>query len=704
MKTQSFFFAIIFTFFASVLSAQVDLGKVFRKDKKGQEAFARAEEYYERGDFLYALPFYRSLEPEYGTSDYLIYRIGICLLYKSDETVQALEYLQRVKQKNPKAADIDLYLARAYHLNERYDEAILQVDSYLGKKNLDPVKAEEARRLRQYCLNAKELSTKPVNVQIISAPGAINTENSEYVPVVSSDDSVMIFTYRGQRSIGGLQAYPNVPDSAGFHFEDVYYTYRSGGKWAEPIALDSTINGKGHDACIAISNDGQYLLIYKDDAGNGDIYISHLEGFYWSPPIPIHGDVNSLEWEGSATFSSDMHTLYFASERPGGYGGRDIYQATLQSDGTWGDVRNLGPKVNTPYDDDAPFLHPNNLTLIFSSEGHNSMGGYDIFRTDLTLIDSVTSEPSDPVNLGYPVNTPGDDKYFVLGTDGMHGYYSSGKARGEGQQDIYMVQGDFGLNEANVLLLTGIIRLDGKPTRASVHVRDDSGKLRVFQILSNSENGKYLVNLPLGHKYTVTYELLDGSDRQIKSIDGMEGSSMQRREINIDFYQNTVAVKLDSLNGKSDSTNTLLVKQKKLPFDSSLFKIFPLDSLTLSMLEPYDYDRIVRFYGNAKKEGLIFRVQIAAYNFPQNYSSSHLATLGTIDKIILDDGITRFTMGKFATLAEAEAYRKQIVAAGQTDAFVTAEVNGKRYLIRELVQLQFFQDTSWFENHPLRLR
>ena len=113
--------------------------------------------------------------------------------------------------------------------------------------------------------------------------------------------------------------------------------------------------------------------------------------------------------------------MYFASERPGGYGGRDIWMATLKDDGTWGNVRNMGPKVNTEENEDAPFLHPNGLILMYSSEGHNSMGGYDIFQTELTPKDSMWSEPGEPVNLGYPVNTPGDDKYFVLGLDGKHG-------------------------------------------------------------------------------------------------------------------------------------------------------------------------------------------------------------------------------------------------------------------------------------------
>lgn len=695
-------FLLVFLASAFVLQAQVDLGKGFRKDKKGQEAFIRGEEYYDRGDYLLALPWYRSLESQYGSSDYLIFRIGICLLYKSDETESALEYLLKVKEKNPKAADIDLYVARAYHLNGRYDEAIASVDTYLSKKSTPPEKQEEAKRLKQYCENAKLLSENPVDVKIRNLGGPVNTENSEYVPVVSSDDSVMLFTYRGTRSTGGLQSYPGQPDSSGIYFEDVFYTFFQNGTWQEPVALDSTINGDGHDACIAISNDGQTLLIYKDNEGNGDIYTSTLSGFYWSAPVPLFGYVNSPSWEGSATFSSDMRTLYFASDRPGGYGGRDIWVATIQPDGRWGSVKNLGPKVNTPYNEDAPFLHPNNVTLIFSSEGHNSMGGYDIFRTDLTPIDSTYAEPSPPVNIGFPINTPGDDKYFVLGTDGMHGYYSSGKSGGEGQQDIYIVSGDFKLGNANVLLLTGTITLDGAPVKAEVHIRDKEGRFSNFQVTSNPHTGKYLVSLPVGTEYKITYELPGGDDREVREVNGKSVSGMRRDVIDIQFYSSMAArsqaQKKDSL---ADSANVVQVKPLRQSFDTTIFKLFPLDSLTLRLLNPFDYNNVLKVYGNASKEGLIFRVQIAAYNFPENYNSSHLLALGSIDRIRLDDGIMRFTMGQFKTIGEAEAYRQKIIAAGQTDAFVTAEVNGKRYLIKELVALHFFQDIQFFENHPL---
>lgn len=676
MKKRLLLLLFIFAGILPALAQLADLGKGFNKDKPSVITFARAEEYFENQSYLQALPLYRSLEPKYGTNSYLVYKIGICLLYKSDETNKALEYLSIVKTKNPKAADIDLYLARAYHLNERYDEAIASLDLYDAGKTNPPAKMEESGRLRQYCTNAKLLTETPVKAVITNLGAPVNTANSEYVPVISTDDSVMILTYRGEKSIGGLQSYPGVPDSSGSYFEDVVFTSRNGSGWLPPEPMDSTINGFGHDACIGISNDGQTLLIYKDEAGNGDIYVSTMQGFYWSAPIPLKGAINSPSWEGSATFSADMHTIYFASERPGGYGGRDIYVATMSADSTWGNIKNLGPKINTKYNEDAPFLHPNGVTLLFSSEGHNSMGGYDIFKTNLTPVDSTFSDASAPVNLGYPINTPGDDKYFVLATDGNHGYYSSGKSGGMGQQDIYVVEADFDLNNINVMLFNGTVTYNNKPVGAQIIVKDGRGKLRTNELYSKSYTGKYAVTLPLGRNYIVTY-VVDGAEPQTKIIDSIQSSEMVTQTIDIQFYANGF---LDSAR-VADSIDFI-----KRIISDSIRNLHPTPGIG-----NLDYNTALKTYGFSKSPGLKFHVQVAAYNFPKNYSAVHLQKFGQLDKQVLDDKITRFTLGSFETFAEAEAYRQEIITAGQTDAFVTAEKSGKRYLINELVALRFFQ-------------
>lgn len=674
-----FTFGILLLLLVTSVSAQ-NLGKGWKKDKKGQEEFFIAEELFYQGNYLFALEIYRELEVKYPNADILKFRIGVCLLYKPDEVAKSMDYLMDIKSRNPKALDIDFYLARSFHLNGQFDKSLEYLQQVLQSKKTSPEIRKQAERLKRYNENAKELVKTPVDVTISNIESPVNTSGSEYVPVVTSDDSVMLYTYVGENSVGGLQSYPGQPDSGGIYFEDIYRTTKTDGKWSEPEPLNSSINTVGHDAAVGFSNDGQTLIIYKDESGGGDLYLSKLEGEEWSIPEPVKGDVNTGAWEGHATFSADMRTMYFASERAGGYGGRDIWMASLLPDGTWGNVRNMGPKVNTEENEDSPFLHPNGLILIYNSEGHNSMGGYDIFQTELTPVDSSWSEPGEPINMGYPINTPGDDKYFVLGIDGTFGYYSSGAAGGMGQQDIYRITGDMNVANPHMAQLTGTVTLDSMPVLATIIVKDDAGKLRNYYLNSNKISGKYLVNLPQGRNYTVMCEM-NGYENQIGKINApLSDQGVLHLTQNFNFYTQAF---LAQRNVKKDSVITPPVVVTTPEKKDSV--IAPPTAIVT------EYNDIVAKFGNAKAEGLIFRVQIAAYNYPDNYRYNHLSTLGTIDRIVLDDGITRFTMGKFATLGEAEAYRQRIIAAGQTDAFVTAERNGKRYLLKDLVALNFFQ-------------
>jgi len=241
--------------------------------------------------------------------------------------------------------------------------------------------------------------------------------------------------------------------------------YNKNGEWSEPESIGNNINSEGHDAAIALSVDGQTLFIYKsENNNNGDIYVSKLKGKDWSKPEPLKGDVNKKDsWEGSVSLSANGKVLYFASDRTGGLGGRDLYKAELQKDDTWGNVQNLGAKINTNFNDDAPFIHPDNKTFYYSSEGHTSIGGYDIFYSKFDEYGSFES----PINMGYPINTINDDRYFVLAADGKTGYYSGGGEKSIGEQDIFRIL--TGKVEKPVLaLLLGKVYFSPKLTRKKI--------------------------------------------------------------------------------------------------------------------------------------------------------------------------------------------------------------------------------------------
>ncbi len=617
------------------------------------DSLQKAQLLFEEGNYVMALPIYQNLQISHPKETYLKYVVGICGLYRSDMHDKSLDFLSEVYGKNKKVSEIEYDLARAYHFNFKFDESMVLIDKYLSNKKLTSKQKENAEQLKNYCLNAKDFVASPVDAKIENIGDILNTTASEYVPVISSDENVMIYTYRGDQSVGGLQNAYNQPDPMGIYYEDVFITHKENNNWVSPASIGENINTNVHDAAIAISNDGQKLFIYRDNGyDNGDIYLSKLLGSTWSVPEKLFGEVNTYSWEGSCALSADEKILYFSSENFGGLGGKDIYSASLMPDGSWRKIKNLGPTINTPYDDDAPFIHPDGKTLIYSSKGMNSMGGYDIFKSELNLTDSTWSKPQ---NLGYPINTPDEDIYFVLSADGSRGYYASGKVGGYGLQDIYVVDMPDDFAKPVLAMLKGRVSVDDKPVKSEIIVDIMNTNAMYNTIFTNSESGNYLCNLHAGNNYKITYKV-DGFENQVKELDLTDLKAFVEKTIDIN-YSTVDTTKKD----------TLLIVQNTIP--------------NVTEQEKIDV-------GNSTKEGLIFKVQIAAYNLPKNYSYKHLNGLGSVEKLLLDDGITRFTIGgNFETLNKAKEHCKKVIIAGQTDAFVTAIYQNKRVYLEDLEKL-----------------
>jgi outer membrane protein OmpA-like peptidoglycan-associated protein len=227
-------------------------------------------------------------------------------------------------------------------------------------------------------------------------------------------------------------------------WEDIFIANKKGASWEYAKNIGAPVNTLYHNSNLALSADGSTLFIFNDDGG-GDIYYSELTNGVWGEPVPLPGIINSSFEEKSITISSDEKTLYFSSNRPGGYGGLDIYRATKDSKGDWSNVKNLGPTINTDQDDDGPFIDYDLVTLYFSSKGRKGMGGFDVFKS---TFNPSNNEWSEPENLGYPINTPDNDIYFVSSKDSKRAYYSSVREDGMGYTDIYMITIPEGLKNA----------------------------------------------------------------------------------------------------------------------------------------------------------------------------------------------------------------------------------------------------------------
>lgn len=613
---------------------------------------ATAEYAFAEGNYLQALPFFRELHEKYPKNLNYKYKLGICYLYKPDEHEKAIPLLEQVYEEAPKIKDILYNLGRAYHANYKFDEALNYFNKYLDEK-LPSDQEQLTRQYIEHSNNAKNYYNNPIETEIVNFGIPVNTEASEYVPVLSADETVLIFTYRGERSTGGLMDLNYEPDPFGQYFEDVFISYKINGEWTEPESIGDNINSRGHDAAIALSADGQKLFTYKNTLEDeGDIYISYLEGTTWTTPEPLKGGINTKTWEGSCSLSSDEKTLYFSSERPGGYGGKDLYKATLQEDGSWGNIENLGDNFNTEHDEDAPYIHPDGTIFHFSSNGKNSMGGYDIFKC--VLQDGLWTAPE---NVGYPINTVNNDIYYVISADGGKGFYSTGKSGGYGMQDLYVVSPGIQGKKPVLMLVNGVVTLNDVPVEAKIEVTYESNNNTHGTFESNSATGKYLFNLPSGTNYNISYKL-NGFEDQSKTINAAEIDTFTQNTIDIAFY-----------------TPDYVKPQAQE-------EVIPPPAPTPDKV--YTYQMYIDEFGDVTAPDLTFKVQIAAYRMPDNYRYEHLQGLGRPEKLVLDDDITRFTLGNFKTLKEADEFKKTVIDKGQTDAFVTAIYNNRRVYLKEL--------------------
>lgn len=670
------FILIIGVFAPSAVFGQKDKPEVKKLSREEQEIFEDAEYFYDQGDYLRALLFYKKLSDSHPDILFFKYKTGICYLYKSDEKEESINYLEEVYKQQPESDDILFYLGRAYHLNYKFDEAINYFTQYLSTD--PPVEKKVwANHAIEYCNNGKVLMKSELAAEIKNIGDVVNTDALEFAPVISSDESVLIFTYRGQRSTGGLLDNKFKPDPDGDYYEDIFISNRLGDNWLSPEPIGENINTKGHDASIALSADGQTLFIYKSDPKDkGDIFVSKLQGEIWSTPKRLGSNINTNSWEGSCSLSADGQYLYFASERPGGMGGRDIYVSKIQPDGEWGKAENLGPAINTKYNDDGPFIHPDGISLYFNSEGHNSMGGSDIMYS--VLKNGVWSAPT---NLGHPINSTEDDRYYVLSADGERGYYSSGKKDGFGQQDIYVVYPGFTGEKPILALVVGVVTADDKPVEATVKVSnaetgEDKGNYR-----TNSATGKYLIALTPGNKYKIAIEV-EGMEPLLEYLDVKSLETFVQVQKDYKLYSEEYKKKNNIT--VSDTTDLLQVKM-----DEQITKY--RQENTNEAFEARTYNNLLKMKGDEKVENVNYTVELGTFENPADFDSAKFVKMGRIIRTTTPEGNTRFEMGSFETLLDAEIFRTKLSQQDTAlkSVVVTVKENGNRKLIQQHFASQY---------------
>ena len=402
-----------------------DFQKALRLIAKGDKCM----DYQLKGKYAEALNYYLEANNFNQNNAMLNYKIGVCYtgsFYKNN----SLFFLETAKKLDTSVSkEIDYYLGRAYQYNLHFEKAIESYRHFLSKvpeKDLVYIAPVVEKRIKE-CEFGKEFLANPNKLIVNNLGSTINSMWDDYSPVVSDNDSVMAFTTRRKMSdIQRINKYDYL------YYEDVLFSYKDERNiWTPPVDPGKPINGERNDGCVDISKDGKILTIFKNKNGGNYLFEVIYENEKWSKPIKLSRKINKISsYENSATYSHDRNTIFFTSEDKEGFGGLDIYTSTKDGQGVWSKAVNLGNTINTPYNEDAIYL-ANDSLLYFSSEGHNSMGDFDVFFSK-----KVNNEWAEPVNMGYPMNSPGMDMFLFLASNG-NAYYASDRQDGAGGMDIY---------------------------------------------------------------------------------------------------------------------------------------------------------------------------------------------------------------------------------------------------------------------------
>lgn len=546
-----------------------------------KELFNDAEYYFFLKDYKEALPLYNKLYSLDSSNSNIIYKIGLCYLNIPGLKEKAIPYLEKASQNISKRyregyyreknapLDVLFYLGQAYGVNFQFDKALDAYQKFKEKIEVrDIFSLDYVNQQIRACEIAHDYISRPITLKTEHLNLFKNTRKSCTYPVVSGDRQTMVFTVKDK------------------FYTAVYYTKCVDGKWETPknITLDLRVEGELYTTSLNYS--GDYLIIFVNEVTSGNLYYSTIKDGKWQPVKKLPSPINSRDWETFASLSPDGKQLYFTSNRKGGYGGIDIYVSNLMPNGKWSEPVNLGPQINTAYNEESPILCPNGKTLYFASQGHNSMGGFDIFYSS-KLDDSAWSVPT---NVGYPFNTP-DNEYYFFPIDSLTGYMPMVVENQSSIYEIYKVS--IYPSIAKKIKLFGNVKLsdnaDVKSDSITIFVKDTSNNT-VAMALPLSD-GSYSVDIKPG-----TYKIFASSEFYI----------MDTLMLNIPLTYNQEKYPLD-LNLRAKPTiNEEVIKFNYILFDFNSYKLkrealFELEKIYKLMI---DYpDLYIEVIGHTDSKG-----------------------------------------------------------------------------------------------------
>lgn len=592
IKILCSFFFVLFSF--THLNAQTVPKKLTDKstlDINEKRTYEQAKYFVELNDYSAALPMFEELVELHPEEPHLKYLLAQCYLKENTEEKEAAPLLEELKLKFPKSGELFFWLGKSYQYKYDFNKAIENYEFFVKNFGNDK-NANDARLAITHCKNAIEVFKTPNSTNIVNLGDVVNTVYAEYAPVIVEEYKKLYYTFRGDSAAINNKTAGVSADNKNEFFEDVYaINLLDQNKWSLPKRMGAPFNAdkKGHhDASVSISNNRNYMFIYKNKNGkeSGDLFLLKRNETGWEYFKELTG-INTDNWEGSACMTSDEKFIYFSSDRAGSVGEKDIFRASLQADGNYGAVVNIGKDINTPLSEDAPFISYDGKVFYFSSQGHNSIGGYDLFSCDIK--EDGTFGPVK--NLGYPINSISDDIYLTTTLDGKLGYMSSNRPGGFGQLDLYQFETGRMNKFTYLYTMAGKVEVKGKPKSCKIQVFDSRNELESTYHVS-FRDGEYKITLIGGEVYHLFFtspefetheeivDLTNLKSNESKSISAIDLSIPQNKDsmlalsnknLNAKTSENkteeTIAKTENKIDAKTESVNEVTVNLNKVFFD-----------------------------------------------------------------------------------------------------------------------------------------
>ncbi len=467
--------------------------KYTSESKRAINLYETALDYYNaRQDELARTTLLKALDSD---DKFLEARIMLADIYtEMEEYEQAIAQYRKVITTNPDFFPNAFFiLGNIQMMVGKYDDAKTSLQRFLEYKGTRPETREKAKKNLLTAEFGSEAIKKPVPFDPKNLGAGVNTADAEYFPALTADEQTIVIT-RNSRPAGG-----------GHGQEDFYESRLADGEWITARNLGAPLNTPDNEGAQTISPDGQLMFFTgcnrPEGLGGCDIYFSRKVGNNWTEPQNIRNPINSSKWESQPSLSPDKKTVYFSSSRAGGKGDKDLWSSTLTEQGVWGVPVNLGSVINTPEQEESPFIHPDNQTLYFSSDGLTGMGRKDIFYSRKDATGNWTT----PVNLGYPINTWNNDDSFIVGASGKVAYFASDRKGGFGSLDLYSFELYESARPTMVTYVKGSVFASDtkKPLVAKFELIDLETNKVVVESSSNSEKGEFLVSLPVNKNYAL---------------------------------------------------------------------------------------------------------------------------------------------------------------------------------------------------------